>query len=171
MNKIVENYLTRNYYQLLTIAKKMTKNHDLHQDLLHEVIIQLYDKDRIKLKSFDDDSIRYYIVAIMRINWFSQTSPFHYRVRREIQKYTEMSEILNMEEPQESFEKQLIFDILEIEYAELTWFHKSLMDMYLTLGSLKKVSKQTTIPLSSIATYIKEAKLQIKTNITNKLKD
>ena len=81
MNKSVESYLTRNYYQLLTIAKKMTKNHDLHQDLLHEVIIQLYDKERIKLKSFDDDSIRYYIVAIMRINWFSNTSPFHYAER------------------------------------------------------------------------------------------
>jgi len=41
MNKEVEQFITKNYYELLKITKKITKNHDLTQDLLHEVIIQL----------------------------------------------------------------------------------------------------------------------------------
>jgi hypothetical protein len=45
------------------------------------------------------------------------------------------------------------------------------MDMYLTLGSLNKVSKKTTIPVTSISRYIKEAKLQIKNNIKKELGD
>ncbi len=55
MNQQIEGFITRKYYDLLTIAKKITKNHELSQELLHEVIMQLYDKDDIKLRAYDDD--------------------------------------------------------------------------------------------------------------------
>lgn len=169
MNKTIECYITRNYYELFNIAKKITKHNDLSQDLLHEVILQLYQKEKIELKSYDDNSIKYYIVAIMRINWHSNTSPFYYKVRREIQKYSDINEILTMSDEQEDFEKQQIFDILEEEWCELSWFHKALFEMYMTLGSMKKVSKKTTIPISSISNYIKESRNTIKKNVIEKL--
>ena len=169
MNKLVEGYITKNYYELYNIARKLTKNHDLTQDLLHEVIIQLYDKDKIVLNSYDDNSIKYYIVAIMRINWHSNTSPFYYKVRREIKMYSDLTEILYMADDQEDFEKQIIFDILEQEWCELDWFRKALFEMYMTLGSMKKVSVKTTIPISSISNYLKESKNIIKRNVLEKL--
>jgi RNA polymerase sigma factor (sigma-70 family) len=164
MNKKVENYITTHYFELLQIAKKITKGHDLTQDLFHEVIIQLYDKDKIVLKKYDDNSIKYYIVAIMRINWYSNTSPFYYRVRREFQMYSDISECYDMSAEQESFEKEQILTILEQEWTELNWFNKQLFELYLTLGSLSKVSKQTRIPVSSISRYLKESKELIKIN-------
>lgn len=169
MNKKIECYITRNYYELFNIAKKITKNHNLTQDLLHEVIIQLYDKDKIILTNYDDNSIKYYIVAIMRINWHSNTSPFYYKVRREFKMYSDLTEVLSMADDQENFEKQIIFDILEQEWCELDWFKKSLFEMYMTLGSMKKVSKKTTIPISSISNYLKESRNQIKNNVIFKL--
>lgn len=123
------------------------------------------------LKTYDDDSIRYYIVAIIRINWNSKTSPFYYKIRREISKYTDLTPILEIEEDQQQFEKELIFSILEVSYTELNFFHKSLMDMYLILGSMNKVSKEMDIPLTSVQTYIRQAKNQIKEDVNNKLKD
>jgi RNA polymerase sigma factor (sigma-70 family) len=161
----IERYITKNYYQLLNISKKITKGHDLHEDLLHEVILQLYDKEDIILKAYDDNQIRYYIVSILRINWFSKTSPFYYRVRREIQKYSELSDVLEMEDEQENFEKEIILGILETSFTELTWFHKSMIQMYLVLGSLKKVSNQTDIPITSVARYVREAKQQMRDDI------
>jgi len=169
MIKPIECYITKNYYELFAIAKKITKNHDLSQDLLHEVFIQLWDKDKIVLKSYDDNSIKYYIVAIMRINWHSNTSPFYYKVRREMHKYSDINEILTMSDEQEDFEKQLIFDILEQEWCELNWFNKSLLELWLTLGSMKKVAKQTTIPISSISNYLKETRATMKKNVLDKL--
>lgn len=169
MKKCIESYITKNYYKLQTIAKTITKNHNLSNDLLHECILQLYDKDDIILKEYSDDQIRYYIVSIMRINWYSKTSPFYYKVRREFLNYSDIKEVLDMESEQENFEKQIIFDILEVEYSELTWFHKSIMDLYLTLGSLKKVSKKTSIPLASVGRYVKESKKQIRDNILKKI--
>jgi hypothetical protein len=171
MNKAVELYITNNYYQLQKIAKTITKNHNLSEDLLHEILIQLYDKDEIKLKGYDDNQIKYYIVSIMRINWYSKTSPFYYKVKREIQKYQDLNETHNIPDEQDDYEKQIIFDILETEWCELDWFHKSLFEWYMTLGSLKKVSLKTNIPLASIGKYIKEAKIEMKTNVLNKLKE
>ncbi len=166
MNREIQNYITTNYYQLLTITKKITKNHELSQDLLHEVILQLYNKGNIILQEYSNDQIKYYIVSIIRINWHSNTSPFYYKIRRESSKYTNIDELYDLaDESQLDFEKQQLFDILEQSWCDLDWFRKSLFEMYLTLGSMKKVSKQTRIPLSSISRYLKESKEQIKQNI------
>jgi hypothetical protein len=84
-----------------------------------------------------------------------------------MQKYVDITEILQVEDDQQNFEKEMIFNILETSFCELSWFHKSMIQMYLVLGSLKKVSNQTDIPLTSVARYVKEAKEQIKNDITN----
>jgi len=76
---------------------------------------------------------------------------------------------LNMESDQETFETEQLFQLLEEEYCELDWFRKSLLDLYLSLNSLKAVSRKTTIPLTSISRYIREGKEQIKTNVISKL--
>ena len=170
MRKEVEDYLTNNYYQLQTISKKLTKNHNLSDDLFHEVIIQLYDKDQIILKTYDDNSIRYYIVSIMRVNWFSKTSPFYYKVKREIDRYQEVSDFTDISEDQYDFEKEQMLTILEEQWADLDWFRKSLFQMYMELGSINKVSKKTTIPKTSVSTYLKQGREIIKNNIYNQIK-
>jgi hypothetical protein len=171
MRKEIESYLTREYYQLLKIAKKLTKGDQLSQDLLHEVILQLYDKNDIILKSYDDNSIKYYITAVMRINYYSKTSPFFYRIKRERTLMTvDVTTCWDMSYEQESFETEELYQLLEEEYCELNWFKKSLLDMYLTLNSsMKAVSRKTNIPIQSISRYIKETRLEVKTNIINKL--
>jgi len=172
MNKTVEVYITKNYYNLLAIAKRICKtNTDIHQELLHEVILQLYDKERINLKSYDDNSIKYYITAVMRINYYSKTSPFYYKIRRErVLMNVDISTCYDLSTEQESFETEELYELLEQNYSELDWFRKSLMDMWLTMNtSMAAVSRKTTIPIQSISRYIKEAREQVKTNVINKL--
>jgi hypothetical protein len=171
MNQKIEAYITKHYYELANIAKKLTKNHDLSDDLFHEILIQLYEKDKIILKRYDDDSIRYYIVAIMRINWYSKTSPFYYKVRREIDKYSDLSEFVDYgESGQFDFEKEEIISILEVEWCNLDWFRKSLVQMYIELGSINKVAKKTRIPKTSVSNYLKQSREIIKTNLFKELK-
>jgi hypothetical protein len=128
----------------------------------------LYDKNEIKLNSYEDNNIKYFIVAIIRTNWYSKTSPFYYKIRRESALYTDLKDVLNMEDEQETFEKEHILCILEDGWADLDWFHKSLFEMYMCLGSMNKVSKKTKIPLSSIRRYIKESKLEIIDKFKNR---
>jgi hypothetical protein len=171
MHKEIEDYLTRNYYQLLTIAKKLTKNDQLSQELLHECILQILEKEKVTLKSYDDNSIKYYIVAIMRINYFSKTSPFFYRIKRErMVMNVDIASCWDMSYEQEEFETEELYQLLEEEYCELNWFKKSLLDMYLALNSsMKAVSRKTNIPIQSISRYIKETRHEVKSNIINKL--
>lgn len=171
MRKEVELYLTKNYYQLLTIANNLTKKDQLSQDLLHEVILQLYDKNDIILDKYDDNTIKYYITAIMRINYFSKTSPFFYRIKRErMIMNVDINTCWDMSYEQEEFETEELYQLLEMEYCELNWFKKSLLDMYLSLNSsMKAVSRKTNIPIQSISRYIKETRKEVKTNIINKL--
>lgn len=170
MNTSIECFLTNNYYELLKIAKKITRNHEMSGDLLHEVICQLYDKEKISLMEYTDNQIKYYIVAIMRINWNSSTSPFHYKIRRESHKYVEINMDPVQDEEQDAFEQEIIFTCIEQSWTELDWFRKSLFEWYMGLGSLKKVAIKTSIPLASVGKYIKEAKEIMREDIKLKLK-
>ena len=171
MNKDIENYIANNYYTIYNIALKMTKQDPLTKDLLHEVILQLYDKQVITLKDYDDNSIKYYIVAVLRINYFSKTSPFHYRIRRERQLMNvDVATCWDISYEQQEFETERIYQLLEENYAELDWFKKSLLDMYLSLNSsMNAVSRKTNIPKTSISRYINEIRKIVKEDIKIKL--
>ena len=171
MNKDIEDYIAKNYYIIYNIALKMTKQDPLTKDLLHEVILQLYDKQVITLKNYDDNSIMYYIVAVLRINYFSKTSPFHYRIRRERQLMNvDVATCWDISYEQQEFETERIYQLLEENYAELDWFKKSVLDMYLSLNSsMNAVSRKTNIPKTSISRYINEIRKIVKDDIKEKL--
>jgi DNA-directed RNA polymerase specialized sigma24 family protein len=177
MNCKVNDYIVRNYKELHMIANKITKGHELSEELLHECLLQLYEKDEIVLKKYCDSSIKYYITAVMRINYYSKTSPFYYKIRKEAQTYLELFDDFiyeplydfEYEEQQIALEKEKLICILENEYVELEWFEKSIFDLYIIMGSIKKVAKKTKIPVSNVARYIKEIRNKIKTNMINEL--
>ncbi len=171
MNQLIEGYITRNYYRLLQITKRITKGHELSQDLLHEVILQLYSKKEINLHNYDDDTIRYYITSVLRINWMSTTSPFYYKIRKESSRYQPLTDIFEYEDEQMNWEKEILLQSLEISYSELDFWRKGMIELYLVLGSVNKVSKHTGIPKSSIIKYVKESREQLKDNTLERLKD
>lgn len=171
MNQLIEGYITRNYYRLLQITKRITKGHELSQDLFHEVILQLYSKKEINLHNYDDDTIRYYITSVLRINWMSTTSPFYYKIRKESSRYQPLTDIFEYEDEQMNWEKEILLQSLEISYSELDFWRKGMIELYLVLGSVNKVSKHTGIPKSSIIKYVKESREQLKDNTLQRLKD
>lgn len=169
MNPEIERYITKHYYQLLEISNKITKKNTLAGDLLNDVILQLYDRKEIKLNNLEDNSIKYYIVKCLTVNWYSKTSPFYRKVRKESSLYNELFEVTNLIDDEDIFTEHQIMEIVETEFTEMDWFHKIIFNKYLTLGSLKKVSQDTRIPLTSIARYVKETKITIRQNTFKKL--
>jgi len=170
MRKEIECFITTNYYELLNISKKIVKdNQQWAQDLLHFVILELYEKDDIKLHSFDKDTIKYYITTIMRLNWYSKTSQWYYKVMREHKVHVELKDYLNISYQDEKFETELLFEIMETEYTELSWFHKSILDMYLMLNSVSDVSEHTGVPYNTVKRYLIQARKQVKENTLKKI--
>jgi hypothetical protein len=165
----IENYITKNYYELLGICNKITKHNTLAGDLLNDVILQLYDRKEINLKSLEENQIKYYIVKCLTINWYSKTSPFYRKVRKESTLYNELFDTFNLIDKDDIFTEHHIMEIVETEFTETDWFHKIIFNKYLAFGSLKKVSTDTKIPLTSIARYVKETRETIKYNTFKKL--
>jgi hypothetical protein len=165
----IERYITKNYYELLGICNKITKHDTFAGDLLNDVILQLYDRDNINLNKLDDNSIKYYIVKCLTINWYSKTSTFYRKVRRESSLYNELFDVANMVDNNDLFTEHQIMELVETEFTELNIFNKIVFEKYMVLGSLKKVSTDTRIPLTSIARYVKETKQIIKQNTFKKM--
>jgi hypothetical protein len=161
MIKEIENYITKQYYFLLSVAKKYTKNDDWASELLHEVVLQLYDRKTINVK-LDDESIKSYIIRALMINWCYPTSPFYIKYKKHNLTHTDITQVIEMAQIDTEIDNHKFMDILEEEFGNLYWFNKLLMEKYFVLGSLKKVSVDTKIPLPSIGRYIKETKFQVK---------
>jgi hypothetical protein len=171
MTPEINNYITRNYYELLKICNKITKNDTWAGDLLNDVLLQLYEKKEINLKKLDDNNIKYYIVKCLTINWHSKTSPFYRKVKKESTLYNELFEVMDKATDDDIFNTHKLLDIMEMEWTEVNWFNKIIFTKYLTMGSLKKVSVDTTIPLTSIARYVNETKATVKHNTFKRFND
>lgn len=172
MKKLVNDYINENYNELREIAFKLTQNHSLTEDLLHFCLLEILEKPDIKFNNNNDNSIKYYIIAVMRINFYSKTSRFYYQVRREFEKYQELPIFLHqVEETQYNFEMDEMIACAEDSFCSLSWFHKSLWEMYMTYNSINKVSKHTTIPLSNVSKYINKIKADMRKQILKELEN
>jgi hypothetical protein len=163
----IEQFIQREYYKLIIICKKYTKNDDWAHELLHEVIIQLYDKKELKLK-LDDVSIRSYLIRMIMVNWCFPSSPFFIKYKKPELSQVEITESIQLMQTQTETEQHRFMDIMEEEFSDLNWFNKLIFEKYLTLGSLKKVANDTTVSLPSIARYVKETKSQVIINTLNR---
>lgn len=161
MIKEVEQYIARNYYKLLKIAHKYTDNDDWASELLHEVVLQLYDKKEYNLK-LDDESIKSYIIRCLMVNWCYPSSPFYKKYKKDNLTHVEMNDAIQVMKNETEMDEHKFMDIMEQEFQDQSWFHKLLFEKYLTMGSLKKVSIDTKISLPSIGRYIKETRTQVK---------
>ena len=163
MKPEIENYITRNYYKLHNICLKYTKNEDWASELLHEIIIYLYDREEIKVK-LDDESIKSYIIRIIMINWCYPTSPFYKKYKKDNHTHIEITQAIEQMVDEMNVDTHKLMDIIENEWTEINWFNKIIFEKYMVLGSLKKVSVDTTIPLTSIADYVRNTKQTIRKN-------
>ena len=161
MIKEVEQYIARNYYKLLKIAHKYTDNDDWASELLHEVVLQLYDKKEYNLK-LDDESIKSFIIRCLMVNWCYPSSPFYKKYKKDNFTHVEMNDAIQVMKNETEMDEHKFMDIMEQEFQDQSWFHKLLFEKYLTMGSLKKVSIDTKISLPSIGRYIKETRTHVK---------
>jgi hypothetical protein len=161
----VEQYITKHYYELLKIAKKYTKTDDWASELLHEIILQLYDAKSTNNKmKLDDKSIKYYIVRIITINWCYPSSPFYKKYKKDSLTHVEITEAIELMNQQTEEEEHKFIDIMEEEFGNVNWFNKIIFEKYLLLGSIKKVSVDTNITIPSIGRYVKQTRTQVKEN-------
>ena len=158
-----KKYINKNYDLILQTAKNITKNHSDTSDLVSEVILQLLTKPPTVKKGQE----LYYMIKVLKLNWFSKTSRYHYNFRRKIYDHNQSSEghsyIENLEIEDEVYDESQYPSIEWVKQSvnKLHWFSRDLFLMYIELGTLTNVSKKTTIPINSCGRYIKDIKNEL----------
>jgi RNA polymerase sigma factor (sigma-70 family) len=155
--------MEQNYDFMQEVSVNIAK--DDADDLLHCVIEQMLNKDET-YEDFSSEEIRWTFLKIMKLNYHSVTSRYHYLIRKQSQSYNEWDDsYYNV--PTDQLDEKMVFEerLQEINNAlsELHWFHKVLFNRYWYEGrSYNELAEITGIPVNTIATSVRNTKKYLK---------
>lgn len=150
-----------NYELLSHTSRQIIKDDVYADDLFHSVVEQMLSKPN-KIDKLSDKEKMYYFVRIVKNNYYSNTSPFHYKIRRHNQN-NEVWEDKYDEIPDTEYNDDLpSMEWVKNQLIQMDWFSRDLFLLWMELGTLTKVSKQTTIPINSVGGYINKIKQELQ---------
>ena len=154
----LDKWIMSNYTLLYDTTLNIIKNKSDVDDVLHSVLEQILDKKK-EMDLMEDKNKLYYFIRVVKNNYFSKTSKYHYQHRKYPQNEQELN--LNQELVDEEYVEQPDMDWVKKQLDELNWFDRDLFLLWLELGTITAVSKKTTIPLNSVGRYINEIKTKL----------
>jgi len=152
----------RLYCKTITESKKKFSD---WEELLHELVIQLYKMDEEKLMAaFKLNYLEYLCFTIIKRIWagnITDTGVFRKRI--------DNLELFNDVEISDSNENNnFLLDELDEQVSRLHWYNSTLLKMYLEGYNLREISEKTGINLKSVHYAIKKSKEVIKKNLEEK---
>ena len=101
---------------------------------------------------------------MLMVNWCYPSSPFYQKHKKSNLSTVELNDAIHIMNKESEMDSHRFMEIMEQEFGDLNWFNKVIFEKYMVLGSLKKVSVDTSISLPSIGRYVKETRTQVKHN-------
>ncbi len=158
-----KKWIEINHNDMLELTRTITKTHDEAVDLYACVVEQLLNKSN-KIDETPDNQKKYYFIRVLKNNYNSKTSPYHYQYRKPRQHLLPIIEGLTEDFVEEEYEET----IPTMEWVEKTlneefgWYERDLFFLWVEMGTLTKLSYKTQIPLNSVGRQIKTIKLKLK---------
>lgn len=138
---------------------------DLWEDLRQEVILIVLEYDKNKLDDIIDKGkqvFKFWIVRICCNQLLSKYGPMY-------RKYNNLIPVeditLFMKEMDDDVDYTSVVGTIQKEIDKLYWYDKEILQMYIELGSVRKVSAHTGIPHTSIFITIKNIRKCIKKSL------
>ena len=175
---MLDRWLQENYLEIQQWAKNITKGDELSVDLAHYAVEQLlhYKKldELIVNESYQEGSIRGWLLATMRNSWFGNKSEFsrYYKLHRadigsrkrnmSPEKFSALLE-QQKQDQYDYYKDEVIELILEIldemdKTRERLWYMSRLFRMWLETPNFSKLSRETGIPRTSISKAVEECR-------------
>tara|TARA_Y100001938_G_C8005248_1_gene386956 strand:+ start:76 stop:609 length:534 start_codon:yes stop_codon:yes gene_type:complete len=155
--------------ELKKVAAKFIPANDL-DDLTQEVFLYLLELPSEKLQQLiEDKQIKYYFIRLCKNNYYSKTSKYHYKYRKQLEHIEYTNSSLSVTKKQDAINLYFNTDIEDSDLihnilAELYWYERELFKLYV-LGKHKDkkytystLSQHTKISRMSIYTTIKGVK-------------
>ena len=128
---------------------------DLWEDLRQEVAVIVLEYDSIKLSELQSKGKQVFKFWIVRI-CCNQTNSKYGKFGRMYAALVPVEDVMKfVKEEEEIDNSQEVVNSIEKIIPSLYWYDQEILKMYIELGSVRKVSKQTGIPHTSIFITIK----------------
>ena len=126
-------------------------------DLLH-LCIEQFIKNK-KVHQIPDKERLYFFAKLVRNQYHSKSSKYHYTYRR-----YNFNEIVESDIPDIEYqEDEFNMDWVKQQLRTIDWYYGRLFELYIEEGcSVTKLSKRTTIPINSVSRDINKVRRQLK---------
>jgi len=170
----LNSYINKKYAKLLAISRKLTSNkYPDYEDLLHEVILELYSKEEVLINGLiQRGELLYYIVRIMINQYHSSTSPFyakykrHYKIRKQYREeyiFNKRGGKIGVENWEELKQMEDRLNWIDKKCNGLNWFDVSIFKIYyLNDFSLTTMQEATKINRNTLGKSIRIVKNYLK---------
>lgn len=155
-------WLNNNDDKLRKKVRELVKNIDEADELYHFVVLQLLEKSK-KIDQVPDNQKEYFFIRTIKNNYYSKTSPYYYLYKHKKHNHQTLNNEITEDFTDEEY-KETIPDIewVRTHLNDFNWFDKDLFLLWLELGTITNVAKQTKIPLNSVGRYINKTKNELR---------
>jgi DNA-directed RNA polymerase specialized sigma24 family protein len=152
----LNDWLSNNYNELKNICNKFSTPEEV-DDLLH-LCIEQFIKNK-KVEQIPDKEKLYFFTKIVRNQYHSKSSKYHYTYRRYQFNDVVESDISDVVYQEDEFNMEWVREQLKT----MDWYYGRLFELYIDEGcSVTKLSKRTTIPINSVSRDINKVRRQLK---------
>lgn len=152
----MNDWLSNNYNELKNICSKFSTPEEV-DDLLHLCVEQFIKNKRVH--QIADKEKLYFFTKIVRNQYHSKSSRYHYTYRR-----YQFSDVVETEIPDVVYEEdEFNLEWVYEQLKSIDWYYGRLFELYIEEGcSVTKLSKRTTIPINSVSRDINKVRRQLK---------
>ena len=169
----LNRYINKKYTKLTEVSRKLTSNkYPDYEDLLHEVILELYSKEEELIDVLiNRGELLYYIVRVMINQYHSSTSPFYTKYKRhyKLRKQYKENHIFNkggsiaIENWEELIEMERKLNWIDKKCKDLNWFDVQIFKIYYLNGfSLTSMQMATKINRNTLGKSVRIVKKYLK---------
>lgn len=154
-NHSAEQFIQKNYSQLLQIAQRIARHRELGKELLHEAVLQLNNisnQDNIN-RAFQNEEGKYYLARLMSsMVRQGKGKPKDSFYCRHIQYHSCRNDYPEHGFPEiDQHEAALVLNCIDTIVTSLPGYYGKLWYLHFDLGiSLRELSANTTIPVSTL---------------------
>ena len=152
----MKHWISENYNELKNICSRFSTTEEV-DDLLHLCLEEFMKNKRVT--EIPDNQKIYFFTKIVRNQYNSESSKYHYTYRK--YKFNDMveSDIAEVEYEEDQFNMEWVQEQLK----KIDWYYARLFQLYIDEGcSVTKLSKRTTIPINSVSRDINKVRRQLK---------
>lgn len=155
----MNDWINLNYNELVKICRNVAKQADV-DDLLQICVEQFLNNK--KAKDIPDEQKLYFFTKIVKNNFLSNKSKYHYQYRKFVYDDIDGLELVDDEYEESVIDLDWVYKQID-EMKKNEWYYGRLFELYLEVGcSITKLSEKTTIPINSVSRDINKVRSILK---------